>query len=140
MAAAVRARLEPFGGFAATARAAVDGATPINYTHFENLLLPSPWHRDRVLVLGDAAHATTPHLAAGAAMCLEDAVALGEELEAAGDLDDALRKVADRRFERCRYVVETSAQISWWETHPGTPGADHAGLMGEAFTQLAQPF
>ncbi|MEJ2889498.1 FAD-dependent monooxygenase [Actinomycetospora aeridis] len=139
-AAAVRARLAPFGGFGATARAAVDESTPINYTVFENLLVAEPWHRDRVLVLGDAAHATTPHLAAGAAMCLEDAVALGEELGAGAGIDDGLRTFAKRRFDRCRYVVETSAQISWWETHPGTPGADHAGLMGQAFAQLAQPF
>ncbi|MDL5156210.1 FAD-dependent monooxygenase [Actinomycetospora termitidis] len=140
MPSAVRERLAPFGGFGATARAAVDESTPINYTRFENLLVPAPWHRGRVLVLGDAAHATTPHLAAGAAMCLEDAVALGEELAGAADLDEGLHRFAARRFDRCRYVVETSAQISWWETHPDTPGADHAGLMGEALHRLAEPF
>jgi len=138
--AAVRERLEPFGGFAATARTAIGDATPIHYTRFENLIAPEPWHRDRVLVLGDAAHCTTPHLAAGAAMCLEDAVALADELGAGAGIDDGLRTFAKRRFDRCRYVVETSAQISYWETHPGTPGADHAGLMAQAFQQLAQPF
>ncbi len=139
MPALVRERLEPFGGFAVHARTFVDDATPINYTRFENLIVPEPWHRGRALVLGDAAHCTTPHLAAGAAMCLEDAVALGEELADTG-VDDGLSRFAGRRYDRCRYVVETSAQISFWETHPDTPGADHAGLMGEAFQRLAQPF
>lgn len=136
----VRERLEPFGGFAEQARAWVDESTPINYTRFENLVVPEPWHRNRVVVLGDAAHCTTPHLAAGAAMCLEDAVALGEELESATSIDDGLASFSKRRFDRARYVVDTSAQISYWETHPNTPGADHSGLMGEAFAQLAQPF
>lgn len=140
MPALVRERLEPFGGFAEQARAWVDESTPINYTRFENLVVPEPWHRDRAVVLGDAAHCTTPHLAAGAAMCLEDAVALGEELDSAPDVDAGLVAFGKRRIERARYVVETSAQISYWETHPGTPGADHGGLMGEAFARLAQPF
>ncbi|GAA4922786.1 2-polyprenyl-6-methoxyphenol hydroxylase-like FAD-dependent oxidoreductase [Actinomycetospora succinea] len=136
----VRKRIEPFGGFAAQVRDRIGDTTPINYTRFENLVVPRPWYRGRVVVLGDAAHATTPHLAAGAAMCLEDVVALGEELDAAGDLDAGLDQFTERRFDRARYVVETSAQISHWETHPDTPGADHAGLMSEAFARLAQPF
>ena len=35
------------------------------------------WYRGRVLLVGDAAHATAPTLAQGAAMALEDAVVLG---------------------------------------------------------------
>ncbi|OLR90841.1 FAD-dependent oxidoreductase [Actinokineospora bangkokensis] len=35
------------------------------------------WHRDRMLIIGDAAHATSPAAGQGASMALEDAVELG---------------------------------------------------------------
>ena len=41
-----------------------------------------PWQRGRVTLLGDAAHATSPHVGQGAAMALEDSVVLAEELAA----------------------------------------------------------
>jgi 2-polyprenyl-6-methoxyphenol hydroxylase-like FAD-dependent oxidoreductase len=37
-------------------------------------MLPQPWYWGCVLVIGDAAHASTPHLAAGAGMGVEDAL------------------------------------------------------------------
>jgi 2-polyprenyl-6-methoxyphenol hydroxylase-like FAD-dependent oxidoreductase len=135
-----RQRFEPFGGIVPRLRAAIVAPDQVNYTRFETVLAPDPWYRGRVVVIGDAAHCTTPHLAAGAAMCLEDAVALGEELAAAPAIDDALRAFCKRRFDRCRYVVETAAQLSYWQTHPGTPGADHQGVSTQAFGRLAAPF
>ena len=50
----------------------------INYRPLEKLLLPPPWHRGRAILIGDAAHATTPHLASGAGLAVEDALVLGE--------------------------------------------------------------
>ncbi len=50
------------------------------YRPMDNLLLPLPWHRGRVVLIGDAAHATTPHLASGAGIGIEDAIVLAEEL------------------------------------------------------------
>jgi len=136
----VRARIEPFGGVVAKIRDAITEPSQINYTNFETILAPDPWYRGRTIVLGDAAHCTTPHLAAGAAMCLEDAIALAEELAAAPAIDDALVAFGQRRFDRCKYVVDTSCLLSYWQTHPGTPGADHQGAMAEAFERLAGPF
>jgi 2-polyprenyl-6-methoxyphenol hydroxylase-like FAD-dependent oxidoreductase len=135
-----RARLEPFGGVAAAAREAIREPEQIHYTKFETVLVPAPWYRGRVIVIGDAAHCTTPHLAAGAAMCLEDAVALDEELAAAATIDDALRAFCERRFDRCKFVVETASQLSYWQIHPGTPGADQQRVTAEAFGRLAGPF
>jgi naringenin degradation protein FdeE len=136
----VRGLIEPFGGIVAKIRDAITEPGQINYTNFETILAPDPWYRGRIIVLGDAAHCTTPHLAAGAAMCLEDVVALGEELAAATTVDDGLRAFCKRRFDRCKYVVDTSSLLSYWQTHPGTPGADHQGVMAEAFERLAGPF
>jgi 2-polyprenyl-6-methoxyphenol hydroxylase-like FAD-dependent oxidoreductase len=136
----VRARIEPFGGVVAKIRDAITEPSQINYTNFETILAPDPWCRGRILVLGDAAHCTTPHLAAGAAMGLEDAIALAEELAAAPTVDDGLLAFGKRRFDRCKYVVDTSCLLSYWQTHPGTPGADHQGAMAQAFERLAGPF
>ncbi|MEU0507680.1 FAD-dependent oxidoreductase [Amycolatopsis sp. NPDC006125] len=136
----VRARIAPFGGVVAEIRDAIKDADQIHYTRFETVLVPDPWFRGRTVLLGDSAHCTTPHLAAGAAMCLEDAVVLGEELAAAATVDDALRAYCTRRFDRCKYVVETASLLSHWQTHPDTPGADHSRVMGEAFERLAGPF
>jgi len=52
------------------------------------------WSRGPVLLVGDAAHATAPTLAQGAAMSFEDAVVLGEELRAAAD--DASAQLTQR--------------------------------------------
>jgi 2-polyprenyl-6-methoxyphenol hydroxylase-like FAD-dependent oxidoreductase len=135
-----RTKLEPFGGVAAKLRENVREPGQINYTFFETMVAPDPWYRGRAIVIGDAAHATTPHLAAGGAMCLEDAVALGEELATAPTIDDGLRTFCKRRYDRCKFVVETAAQLSFWQIHPGTPGADHVTLIGQGLGRLAEPF
>ena len=46
----------------------------------ESLLVPKPWHRGRVVLIGDAAHATSPHVGQGGAMAMEDAIVLAEEV------------------------------------------------------------
>jgi FAD-dependent urate hydroxylase len=63
------------------------------------------WSEGPVVLVGDAAHATAPTLAQGAAMAFEDAVALGEVLkEAPEDVGAALRRYEDRRRPRCDEV------------------------------------
>jgi FAD-dependent urate hydroxylase len=62
------------------------------------------WSRGPVLLVGDAAHATSPTLAQGAAMALEDAVVLGEVLgevlRAGGEVPAALTAYERRRRPR----------------------------------------
>jgi hypothetical protein len=65
---------------------------------------------------------------------------LEEELARADSVEAALEAYADRRFERCRYVVETSALLSDWQANPGTPGADPTRLGVESAQVLARPF
>lgn len=61
-------------------------------------------------------HATTPHLAQGAAMAIEDAVLLGELLgRRDADFDALMAEFMARRFDRARFVVESSDQIAQWE-------------------------
>ncbi|GGO01682.1 FAD-dependent monooxygenase [Micromonospora parathelypteridis] len=62
------------------------------------------WYRGRVLLVGDAAHATAPTLSQGAAMALEDAVVLAESLRAASSVEAALVAYESRRRPRTRWV------------------------------------
>ena len=62
------------------AREWVNDPAKVDYRPMNSFLLPSPWHRGRVAVIGDAAHTTTPHLATGAGIAIEDAVVLAELL------------------------------------------------------------
>lgn len=55
------------------------------------------WHRDRALIIGDAAHAASPATGQGASMALEDAVALAEEVSGGEGIDTALARYEARR-------------------------------------------
>ena len=62
------------------------------------------WSRGRVVLVGDAAHATGPSLAQGAAMALEDAVVLAQSLRVNADVDAALTTYERRRRPRAQWV------------------------------------
>src|SRR3954454_25321656 len=61
-------------------RQRLDDPSRINYTWFETNLLPAPWNRGRVVLIGDAAHSCPPTLAQGGAQALEDAAVLTDLL------------------------------------------------------------
>jgi 2-polyprenyl-6-methoxyphenol hydroxylase-like FAD-dependent oxidoreductase len=61
-------------------------------------------YRGRVLLIGDAAHAFSPLLAQGAAMAIEDAVALAELLGQGGDIDQVLATYEARRRPRVETI------------------------------------
>jgi 2-polyprenyl-6-methoxyphenol hydroxylase-like FAD-dependent oxidoreductase len=103
------------------------------------IMLPDPWYRGRVLVIGDAAHATTANLSSGGAMAIEDAVVLGEEVAAGGSVHEVLRRFVDRRFERTRLVVETSVKLAEMQVG-GAPVAEQNALRGRALGALRQPY
>ena len=102
------------------------------------LMLPAPWHRGRLVLIGDACHATTPHLASGAGMAVEDAIVLVEELARAADLETGLQRFTTRRYERCRGVVENSVRLGDIEQTGGST-EEHERLMRESMAALLQP-
>jgi 2-polyprenyl-6-methoxyphenol hydroxylase-like FAD-dependent oxidoreductase len=104
------------------------------------ILVPLPWHRGRVVLIGDAIHATTPHMASGGAMAIEDAIVLGDLLQREHPLETALQAFGELRWERCRLVNETSLQLGEWEKRPGDPHADPGRLIGTSLAFLAQPY
>jgi len=66
------------------------------------------WSTARATILGDAAHATLPYLAQGAAMAIEDGAVLSRALRQVDSLPDALELYQRNRVERTARVVETS--------------------------------
>jgi 2-polyprenyl-6-methoxyphenol hydroxylase-like FAD-dependent oxidoreductase len=69
------------------------------------------WGRGSVTLLGDAAHPLLPHTAQGAALALEDAVALGLVLRGT-EVEPALRRYERVRAPRARNVVRTGPRIA----------------------------
>jgi 2-polyprenyl-6-methoxyphenol hydroxylase-like FAD-dependent oxidoreductase len=70
-----------------------------------------PWHRDRVVLVGDAAHAMTPNMGQGAAMALEDTAVLCELLAAGRSVGETLALWAGRRQARVAWVQNQSRRI-----------------------------
>jgi 2-polyprenyl-6-methoxyphenol hydroxylase-like FAD-dependent oxidoreductase len=120
-------------------RAQLDERSQIIFRPLEGLLLPRPWSQGRVVLIGDTVHATTPHLASGACIGIEDALVLAEELQREdNDPAAALAAFEGRRWERCRMVVENSARLGDIEIEGGDK-EEHARIMRESLTALAQP-
>jgi len=132
--------MEGFGGFIPQIRDTVrtTNAHTVNYRPLEVLLQPAPWYRGHVVLIGDAAHSTTPHLASGAGMAIEDGIVLTEEIQSQPSLTAALEKFMARRFERCRLVIENSVKLGDIEMNHGST-AEHTRLMVEALSALRQP-
>ena len=65
----------------------------------------APGSRDRVALLGDAAHAMPPFLAQGAAMAIEDAAVLARWLAGVDRRPDRLRRLQAERRPRVARVA-----------------------------------
>jgi 2-polyprenyl-6-methoxyphenol hydroxylase-like FAD-dependent oxidoreductase len=139
LAAVYRERLAEYGGPIGRIRdEQITDDDAVVYRPVEALIVPAPWHRGRVLLVGDAAHATSPHVGQGAAQAVEDAVVLGEEVERGGAVHEVFERFMARRYDRCRLVVESSRQISEWE-QAGDQHADFDGLTARVAAAVAAP-
>ena len=117
----------------------INEKSQIVFRPLEGLLVPRPWSRGRIVLIGDTVHATTPHLASGACIGIEDALVLAEELAREGAaVPAALAAFEARRWERCRMVVENSSRLGEIEITGGDK-EEHARIMHSSMAALAQP-
>ena len=137
--ALLRGLMDGFGDAPAALRETVSADTPIIYRPLESILLTDTWTKGRIALLGDAAHATTPHLASGAGAAVEDAIVLADELLASTSVDEALQNYNTRRIPRASLVVNNSLQIGQLEM-TGRPMQEQAALMGASMKAIAQPY
>jgi 2-polyprenyl-6-methoxyphenol hydroxylase-like FAD-dependent oxidoreductase len=135
----LKEHLAPFRGNAGCIRDNMTPADWINYRPLAAAIQPKPWYNGRVVLLGDAVHATTPHLASGAGMAVESGIALAEELARATSVDAALLAYQDRRYDRCKDVVDSSVAIGQLQLAHGRPD-EIAGLIEGALARLNHPY
>ncbi|RKT11500.1 2-polyprenyl-6-methoxyphenol hydroxylase-like FAD-dependent oxidoreductase [Streptomyces sp. 1114.5] len=139
----LRERLAGFGGPIAAALAQVTDPAAVVHTRISQVTVEGPWHVGRIVLAGDAAHASTPHLAQGAAMAVEDALVLAQSLDAADTVPAALAAWEARRRPRALWVQALSRAVLKQETGtPTTPEEDEllkVGIPGAAHV-LVQPY
>lgn len=142
----------PRAGLAAAMREKLSGCAPVIrtlaeqirddegvvYRPLETLLVEGAWHSGRVVLLGDAVHATTPHLGQGAGLAIEDSLVLAEELGRHPEPESAFAAYRARRFERCAYIVNASRAIGDGQIGKGPPVDNHKATA-EMFAVTSQP-
>jgi 2-polyprenyl-6-methoxyphenol hydroxylase-like FAD-dependent oxidoreductase len=97
-------RLASYTGLIGRLRDSMSGEEEISYSPLSPLMVPRRWHRGRVVLGGDAVHTYPPHMTQGAAMALEDAAVLAQELATDAPVEQQLRDYTARRLPRCHYV------------------------------------
>ena len=109
--ALLRERLAQYGSYVAEVAASLDDTSDIVYSPIEPILVPWPWFRGRVVIGGDAAHTSPPHLTQGAAMAAEDGYVLAREVLADdGPLEARLLRYSQARYARSAFVYNFSYQ------------------------------
>lgn len=83
--------------------AALESPEQVHFAAIEEVVLDQ-WSRGRVLLIGDAAHATSPNMACGVAMAVEDALVLAELVAEDGPAAAVLPRFHERRAARVRWV------------------------------------
>jgi 2-polyprenyl-6-methoxyphenol hydroxylase-like FAD-dependent oxidoreductase len=107
---------------------------------YEWIWVPQPWHRRRVVLVGDTVHATTPNIGAAGGMAIEDGVVLAEELERAADLESGLTAYEERRLERTKLVVDASVEIMLRQQRVPREPMKEAAIRAAAIEKLAEPY
>jgi 2-polyprenyl-6-methoxyphenol hydroxylase-like FAD-dependent oxidoreductase len=101
-------------------------------------LVEPPWHRGRVVLIGDAVHAPPSTLATGGGMAMEDAVVLDDALRSEPSVEAALESYTERRWSRSRDSVHLTIEcLGAILDH--APGPEIARLEGAAHAALSAP-
>lgn len=90
----------------------LDWADPLQWSLHHHMNTPI-YYKDRICLLGDSAHATTPHQASGAGQCIEDALVLSHilgQLKSPAALTKAFEVYDSIRRPRGQKVVKTSQE------------------------------
>lgn len=72
----------------------------------------SKWTDGRVVLIGDAAHATTPNLGQGACQAIEDAFVIAEQLSTNNDIAASLKTFQTKRINKATFITNTSWQFA----------------------------
>jgi len=103
-----------FGCFSGMVHDYLDGLTcdeqihcgPVDWVALEK------WHDGRVVLIGDAAHASSPMMGQGGCMAMEDACVMAESLRDGATVAEALEAYVARRRPRVSWVHQESAAVA----------------------------
>lgn len=103
---------ETYRGWHSTIQIVIDAANKDKCYRWSlhNRLPIRNWSTPRATILGDAAHATLPYLAQGAAMAIEDGAVLARSVRQSATIPEALDLYQRNRVDRTARVVEQSTQ------------------------------
>jgi 2-polyprenyl-6-methoxyphenol hydroxylase-like FAD-dependent oxidoreductase len=106
--------LEMFAEDAVPARELIEATDEASFRPgaMHTLEPPRHWHRGRAVLIGDAAHATSPSSGQGASLAIEDAVELARCLRDLPDLFGAFHAYQQLRERRVRRVLRTSRRVN----------------------------
>lgn len=90
------------------------------------------WHDEGVVFIGDAAHATSPHLGQGVNLALEDALSLATALTVSGNFERACQKYTRERRAKLRYYQQLTKLL--------TPYFQSRGWMKGKLRDIALPW
>lgn len=127
-----------FGGIIPSLAAQLSDTSLINYRPLETVLVPAPWNAGRIVLLGDACHATTPHTGYGAGLAIEDALVLGECIATEDGIERALARYSERRYPRCSAIGEGSLALGRLEL-ARAPAAEQLAATAALYELTRQP-
>jgi 2-polyprenyl-6-methoxyphenol hydroxylase-like FAD-dependent oxidoreductase len=134
----MRTRLGEYAGPVGQLAARIPDQVAITCRRLETLFIEGDWHREHVLLIGDAAHACAPHLGQGAGMAIEDAVVLAEELGGARPVGELLARFMARRLGRVEFIWRRSQELAMAEI-AGDATIDRRSLWQQMLERTAQP-
>jgi 2-polyprenyl-6-methoxyphenol hydroxylase-like FAD-dependent oxidoreductase len=102
-----------FGGWHRPIEALIESAMAEKILHNDiyDIKPMSEWSRGRAVLLGDAAHPTTPNMGQGACMAIESALVLARCLARGDNLEASLRRYEQERMPRTAWVTNQSWKI-----------------------------
>lgn len=85
-------------------------ALPSKFTNWQSAYVPplKQWYKGNITLIGDAAHATLPYLAQGAAMALEDAAELQQQLKSGVKFYRVVENLNEHRVVRVTRLHKSS--------------------------------
>jgi 2-polyprenyl-6-methoxyphenol hydroxylase-like FAD-dependent oxidoreductase len=105
----MRARFRAYAEPARSFFASLPADTEVHFGPIQEMR-QEPWATGRVVLVGDAAHATSPNMASGVAMALEDALVLAELVASGRIPEDFLGEFLTRRRRRVGWIQKQTAR------------------------------
>jgi len=76
------------------------------------------WYKGNICLIGDAAHATAPHIGQGASLALEDTVVLAKCIHEKAVLSDAFETFQQLRQPRVEKLIQTARKVGDNKSNP----------------------